>query len=317
MDQSQKPLAIDWAQVDWTKPNRVLAQELGTLSSHIGYYRRRLGFAGVPIDPRWRRSALYGAFQGVDWALPNQELVERTGLTPDMIDAARRALGQPRSPYPKHGSQQTRHPLWQPTWGGKSPDEWRKLDWTQSLAQLGQQMGVSPERVRQIRVQLGLPVRAWKPVPCKLRKPRVSFHSFAPVDLPQRYQRQRAILRDLMMDATLSFSQIARNHGVTTDTVMVIRQWAARWGTIIPGRLKAGGFWSFTPENLPARYTRQQAILRDLMAAMLRQQEIAAKHGVSPGTVCLVKKWAEKGGTVIPAPPRSRGARPREPRPLP
>jgi len=48
-------------------------------------------------------------------------------------------------------------PSWTPLWAGKTPEQWRQLDWTQTNSQVARQIGVSREWVRQIRNMLGVP----------------------------------------------------------------------------------------------------------------------------------------------------------------
>lgn len=75
----------DWTKVDWSLPNRQIAQLLSTSPKYVADKRRELGKLDK-LPPSW--------WQLCDWRKSNKALAKELGLSPNTIAKKRVALGK-------------------------------------------------------------------------------------------------------------------------------------------------------------------------------------------------------------------------------
>jgi len=164
---SGRPRTKRWDHVDWKQTDIQLARAMGVTHQRVRQVRAARGFGPsavrrpVPPNPpkgkiaagnyvRWPAGFKHTAardrwFTAFSWLEPGMELGEISKLWNCSYDAVRPWANVFQYPYerPRHPSKQ-------------SSQVWDKVDWTQRDSQLARAIGISRERVRQVRAARGI-----------------------------------------------------------------------------------------------------------------------------------------------------------------
>lgn len=123
-------MSVDWTSIEWAKwSNLQLAELYGATPQLVNYHRKRLApetvaNRGVP-RVQWGDADLSGTLR---------EAAARTGRSYYAVWCERKRRGHVPKPH--------------------APIDWANVDWSKSNAQLGRELGLSRERVRQKRNDL-------------------------------------------------------------------------------------------------------------------------------------------------------------------
>lgn len=139
-----RPARTEYPAFDWSKRNYELALEHGYSSGYIGMLRKKFGAE--------RKTKWWPECKEWDWTKSNTEISRMQGADIVTIRNYRKQLGHP----PVHGNDKESPPPLPPKEPGR---DWERVDWTRSDVDLCMELGVSRERVRQVRVKLGKPKR--------------------------------------------------------------------------------------------------------------------------------------------------------------
>jgi hypothetical protein len=85
-------------------------------------------------------------WSSVDWSKQNRDIAEHFQVSPSIVSVMRKQLRkpQPKLRYNRKNSQ-------------ARLEQWKEVDWRQTNTAIGRIMNVSGERVRKIRLMLGMP----------------------------------------------------------------------------------------------------------------------------------------------------------------
>lgn len=131
-----KRQTIDWSKVsaeDWKLRDRQLAAKLGCCPSAVWNARRRCG--------KLEKDRQHIDWLKVDWSKSSAVLANELGRSVQAVKYARLRMGAPAHADDAKRIKRKRH----------NRQTWHTWDWTQSNALLSRVVGISRERVRQIR----------------------------------------------------------------------------------------------------------------------------------------------------------------------
>jgi len=105
---------------------------------------------GAPKSSRrqQQREAYLAKWRAVDWSKQDVELAEEMGVSSWTIAVIRRQIGAPKSPRYYERRSKFKEPF---------RAKWRSWDWSKQDIELARETGLSRERIRQIRLLLGIP----------------------------------------------------------------------------------------------------------------------------------------------------------------
>lgn len=136
------PNLPQFARWDWTKPNHILSEQHQVPQRDVATARRRLK------KPKAYKYA-YIDTKDWDWDRPTGELAREHKLQVAVVSKLRDMRGhaaKKRNPVPQR-------------WRVGHCVDWTLMDWSQSNTRLSKVSGVTRERVRQVRAELGHPKR--------------------------------------------------------------------------------------------------------------------------------------------------------------
>ena len=134
----------DIANINWDLSDVELADIYGWRLTTCRALRSQFGHRKVP------KSMRAVDWNSVDWSLNNQQIARKFGANPSIVARVRVELNKPQSPgYVKFSR------------CAISKEELNRIDWTNTAdVEIAQKWNLSRERVRQIRLQLGIPASA-------------------------------------------------------------------------------------------------------------------------------------------------------------
>jgi hypothetical protein len=136
---------FDYQSLDWTQTDKALALATGLTVNQIRYQRTKLAM------PKATRTGSRD-WAALDWNKQDVEIAEQLNCASTLVGYWRRKLQRTRPPrYHKcrpHLLQQRIEQLRERT---------AAWDWTRQDVQLAEEIGLTRERVRQIRVRLSIP----------------------------------------------------------------------------------------------------------------------------------------------------------------
>lgn len=78
---ARDPRPVDWTQIDWTKPNKVIAKKIGRSAALVARSRVKLGKTNE--KPKW---------ESIDWSLPSSEIMRLTNSGSTTVNRMRHAF---------------------------------------------------------------------------------------------------------------------------------------------------------------------------------------------------------------------------------
>lgn len=135
-----------WMALDWTKTNLALSQETGFTPAHISNWRRRLG---IPKTTKY-----WPACQQWDWTKSNSELAKELRISPAIIYGLRVKHGFPLSNHKESKSNGSlfKNVVVPPR---QRKIDWENVDWEKNDILIAEEVGVTREYVRQVRLAQG------------------------------------------------------------------------------------------------------------------------------------------------------------------
>ncbi|MCI0747045.1 MAG: hypothetical protein L0Y58_16700 [Verrucomicrobia subdivision 3 bacterium] len=137
----------DGGNIDWSKQNVVLAEELGVRPNTISRWRREQGGgARARTHGKWRNppKSKYD-WDKVDWSKQDCAIADDLGTYSSTVAKWRRQLGKPQSPtFHKHRVHKAR-------------ERYKNLNWKLQDIELAEKTGLTRERIRQLRIYFGAP----------------------------------------------------------------------------------------------------------------------------------------------------------------
>ena len=136
---------FDYPSLDWTQTNQTLALAAGLSVNQVRYQRVKLGL------PRATKTASHD-WLAQDWTKQDIEIADDLHCSSTLVGYWRRKLGHPRPP---------RYHKCRPRLIAQHTERLRQRtaawDWKRQDVELAEDTGLTRERVRQIRMRLGLP----------------------------------------------------------------------------------------------------------------------------------------------------------------
>jgi hypothetical protein len=148
-------------------------------------------------------------WSSVDWSKQNRDIAEELERSPCHVCTMRKRLGRPR---PKYWYKPKSHPAYL--------ERWRKVDWRLTNVVIARQMGVSQQRVHEIRRLL--------------KQPKATIKPLRPAVLA-RLNRVRSNLHRLR---GLTMTQAARLLGMKLNSRSTARQYLDQQGVLRDGTRK-------------------------------------------------------------------------------
>lgn len=117
-------IAEVWDDVDWTKPDREISEQINRTISSVGKKRKELGIAPVRVydADRWRN---------MDWSKSNQEIMQETGVSITTVCTNRAKFAPSQHKKPK-----------------KIRIDWKKVDWSLTSQEIAEKFGYHLNYVR-------------------------------------------------------------------------------------------------------------------------------------------------------------------------
>jgi biotin operon repressor len=133
--------AAQWRTLDWSQPDRVLAEQMGCTRQNVSLWRHKLSASGFQMPVRTLHDP--AEWRALDWSLTDGRLAAKMGCTRQNVSYWRRRLQSLGYQIAKR----------------RVPDagKWRALDWSLPNGRLAKQMGCTRQNVQYWRRRVGQP----------------------------------------------------------------------------------------------------------------------------------------------------------------